>query len=111
MFAAAVLENKPCVIFTFKQVNHKKLCFLLFCCLFGFGKRSGFALINVVLCCICVFTFVEEKIHLCLWEFSGTLGEEMQPIIWAWMLDLGGKMDQTWVLGYLGMVGDCEGII
>lgn len=54
---------------------------------------------------------VEEKIHLCLWEFSGTLGEEMQPIIWAWMLDLGGKMDQTWVLGYLGMVGDCEGII
>lgn len=99
------------MIFTFEQVNCKNNYVFFFCFLFGFGKWSGFVLINVILCCICVFTLVEEKIHLCLWEFSGTLGEEMKPIIWAWMLGLGGKMDQTWVLGYLGMVGGCEGII
>lgn len=77
---------------------------------FLFGKWLGFVLINVILCCICVFTLAEKKICV-FWEFSGMLAEEMKPTIRAWMLGLGGKMDQTWVLGYFGMVGGTEGII
>lgn len=83
----------------------------MFSFLFGFGKWLGFVLINVILCCICVFTLIEKRICLCVWEFSGTLGEETKPTIWARMLGVGGKMDQTWVLGYFGMVGGSEGII
>lgn len=71
----------------------------MFSLLFGFGKWLGFVLLDVViLCCIGVFTRVEEKMCLSSWEFSGTLGEEMQPASWAWPLGLGGKMDQTWVI-------------
>lgn len=82
--------------------------FSFFVFLFGFVKWSGFVSINVILCCICVFTLVEEKIHLCLWEFSGALGEEIKPIIWAWMLGLGGKKWTKlgcWVIwGWWGVV-------
>lgn len=67
---------------------------------FEFAKWLGYVL--VILCCICVFTLAEMKICLCAWEFSGVLGEEMKPTTLARVLGLGGKMDQTWVVGYFG---------